>query len=477
MLFRPALLSLGFLTMPTLAQTFQASVFLSAKDAKTQLAPSGTFTSAQPGPAQATIFLDDAKTFQTIVGIGGAITDASAEVFAKLPPDKQRELIAAYFDPKAGIGYSLIRTNIHSCDFSSASYTYVAENDKALATFNIAPDLEHRIPMIKQAMTKSGSVGMTIYASPWSPPAWMKTNGNMLNGGELKPEFADAWANYYIKFIEAYEKQGIPIFGITVQNEPAAVQRWESCIYTAEQERDFVKNHLGPALVKAGMLNVNDLNAVASKKLIVWDHNRDIMYERAKVVLEDPAAAKYIWGVGFHWYVGDHFENVRLVQDRFPDTHLIFTEGCVESFNPAKVSEWGAGERYGRSLFNDFNNGAVGWTDWNILLDEAGGPNHVGNFCFAPVHADAKSGKLTFMNSFYYLGHFSKFIRPGAKRIIASSTSDDLLTTAFKNPDGTIAVVVMNQTDKPIATNLQLRSSAVKIQAPARSIQTAIIQN
>jgi len=320
---------------------------------------------------------------------------------------------------------------------------------------------------------------MTIYASPWSPPAWMKTNNNMLNGGELKPEFADAWANYYIKFIEAYEKQGIPIFGITVQNEPAAVQRWESCIYTAEQERDFVKNHLGPALAKAGMLNTADLNAPSSKKIIVWDHNRDIMYERAKVVLEDPAAAKYIWGVGFHWYVGDHFENVRLVQDRFPNTHLLFTEGCVESFNPAKVNEWGAGERYGRSLFNDFNNGAVGWTDWNILLDENGGPNHVGNFCFAPVHADtqpgADFGKLTFMNSFHYLGHFSKFVRPGAKRIIASSTSDELLTTAFKNPDGTIAVVVMNQTEKAIDTNLQLRNSAIKTKSPARSIFTAII--
>jgi glucosylceramidase len=474
----------GLLAMPTPAPNpapapahqFRASLFLTAKDAKTHLASAGTFTSAPPGPAQATIFLDDAKTFQTIVGIGGAITDASAEVFAKLPPEKQRELIAAYFDPKAGIGYSLIRTNIHSCDFSSASYTYVADNDKDLATFNIAPDLKHRIPMIKQAQALAGK-DMTIYASPWSPPAWMKTNNNMLNGGELKPEFADAWANYYIKFIDAYEKQGIPIFGVSVQNEPAAVQRWESCIYTAEQERDFVKNHLGPALAKAGMLNTADLNAPSSKKIIVWDHNRDIMYERAKVVLEDPAAAKFIWGVGFHWYVGDHFENVRLVQDRFPETHLIFTEGCVESFNAAKVNEWGAGERYGRSLMNDFNNGAVGWTDWNILLDESGGPNHVGNFCFAPVHADTKSGKLTYMNSFYYLGHFSKFIRPGAKRIIASSTSDNLLTTAFKNPDGTIAVVVMNQTDKPHDINLQFRNTAIQSTSPAHSILTAVLRN
>ena len=475
---RCSLLALGTLTMPTLGQTFQASVFFTAKDAKTQLASVGTLTAAAPGPAAATIYLDDAKTFQTIVGIGGAITDASAEVFAKLPPERQRELVAAYFDPKVGIGYSLIRTNIHSCDFSSASYTYVAENDGELATFSVAPDLKHRIPMIKRAMDAAKN-DVTVYASPWSPPAWMKTNGNMLQGGELKPEFAGAWAEYYIKFIEAYEKQGIPIFGVSVQNEPAAVQRWESCIYSAEQERDFVKDHLGPALVKAGMLDVDDLDAAGSKKIIVWDHNRDIMYERARGVLEDPGAAKYVWGVGFHWYVGDHFENVRLVQDRFPQARLLFTEGCVESFNAAKVSEWGAGERYGRSLFNDFNNGAVGWTDWNILLDEGGGPNHVGNFCFAPVHADtrpgAEFGKLTYMNSFYYLGHFSKFIRPGAKRITASNTSDELLSTAFKNPDGTIAVVMMNQSEKAIDINIQMRGEAIKAKSPAHSIVTAVI--
>lgn len=464
--------------MPTLAQPFQASVFVTAQETGERLAAKEPIASSKPGPAQASIFLDDGATFQTIVGIGGAITDAAAEVFAKLPAPKQQELLTAYFDLNAGIGYSLIRTHIHSCDFSSASYTYVKDGDASLESFDIAPDLKHRIPMIKRAM-ESAKNDMTIYASPWSPPAWMKSNSNMLQGGELKPEFAGAWANYFVKFIEAYEKQGIPIFGVTVQNEPAAVQRWESCIYSAEQERDFVKNYLGPALSKAGMLDVSDIDAPKSKKIIIWDHNRDIMYERAKIVLEDPAAAKYIWGVGFHWYVGDHFENVRLVRERFPKAHLLFTEGCVESFDAARVKEWGAGERYGRSLFNDFNNGAVGWTDWNILLDERGGPNHVGNYCFAPVHANVQAGKqhgeLTFMNSFYYLGHFSKFIRPGAKRIVASSTSDDLLTTAFKNPDGSIAVVVMNQTGKAIDVNLQLRGEAVKQTAPAHSIFTAVI--
>lgn len=460
--------------MPTLAQPFQASVFVTAQETGERLAAKAPITSSKPGPANASIFLDDGTTFQTVVGIGGAITDAAAEVFAKLPAPKQQELITAYFDPNAGIGYSLIRTHIHSCDFSSASYTYVKDNDASLESFDIAPDLKHRIPMIKRAM-ESAKNDMTIYASPWSPPAWMKSNSNMLQGGELKPEFAGAWANYYIKFIQAYEKQGIPIFGVTVQNEPAAVQRWESCIYSAEQERDFVKNYLGPALSKAGMLDVSDIDAPKSKKIVVWDHNRDIMYERARIVLEDPEAAKYIWGVGFHWYMGDHFENVRSVQDRFPKTHMLFTEGCVESFDAARVKEWGAGERYGRSLFNDFNNGAVGWTDWNILLDERGGPNHVGNYCFAPVHADVRTGELTYMSSFYYLGHFSKFVRPGAKRIAASDTSDQLLTAAFKNPDGSIAVIAMNQTSNAMEVNVQWRGEAAKVAAPAHAIFTAVI--
>src|SRR5690606_27215713 len=252
----------------------------------------------------------------------------------------------------------------------------------------------------------------------WSPPAWMKDNKSMLQGGKLLPEFRDAWANYYIKFIQAYEKRGIPVWGLSVQNEPMAKQTWESCIYTGEEERDFIKNHLGPALHKNGMAN---------KKLIAWDHNRDLIYQRASTVLNDPEAAKYVWGIGFHWYetwTGSdmQFDNLRRVHETFPDKNLIFTEGCVEKFEFKRISDWSLGERYGKSLINDFNAGTVAWTDWNILLDEKGGPNHVGNFCFAPVHADTRTGKLLFANSYYYLGHFSKFIKPGAKRIVSSAS-------------------------------------------------------
>ena len=424
----------------------------------------------QPKETEPCIFVDPTKKFQTFIGIGGALTDASAETYAKLPKNKQAELMQALYDTKKGIGYTLARTNIHSCDFSSDSYTYVAEGDTALKSFNIEHDFQYRIPFIKQAIAAAGNK-LTLFVSPWSPPAFMKSNGSMLHGGELKKEFYQSWANYYIKFIKTYEKEGIPVWGLTVQNEPMAVQTWESCNYTGEQERDFIKNFLGPTLVKSGLAN---------KKLIAWDHNRDLMYQRASTVLDDPQAAKYVWGIGFHWYEdwtggGKIFDNVKRVAESYPNTHLIFTEGCAESFIPALLGSWKLGETYGRSMINDFNNGTVAWTDWNVLLDEKGGPNHVGNFCFAPIHADTKTGELNYLSSYYYIGHFSKFIRPGAKRIISSSSRGQLLTTAFENTDGKIVVIVMNQSSEKIPYRLWIAGKAAETVSLPHSIATLVV--
>lgn len=426
---------------------------------------------AQPFESEPCVFIDPANTFQSFIGIGGALTDASAETFAKIPADKQKELLEAYFDPEKGIGYTLGRTNIHSCDFSSGSYTYVSDNDKTLSSFSVQHDEQYRIPFIKRAMQAAGGK-LTMYVSPWSPPAWMKDNNSMIQGGKLKPEYRQVWADYYIKFIKAYEAKGIPIWGLSVQNEPMAKQRWESCIFSAEEERDFIKQYLGPTLVKQGM---------SGKKLIAWDHNRDLIYQRTSVILNDPAAAKYVWGVGFHWYetwTGGpmQFDNLRLVSQAFPGKHLIFTEGCQEKFNLDSVYNWSLGEKYGYSMINDFNNGTVAWTDWNILLDEKGGPNHVGNFCFAPVHADTRTGQLIYTNAYYYIGQFSKFIRPGAKRIGASSSRTQLQTTAFKNPDGSIAVVVMNNADKKLPYFLWMKGQVASMESMPHSISTLIIR-
>ncbi|TSA60098.1 MAG: glycosyl hydrolase [Sediminibacterium sp.] len=451
----------------------KVTVYTTANNSNYRLTASATLSfSAYPQPfeTEPAIFVDPSKKFQTFVGIGGALTDASAETFAKMSKAKQQEIIEKYFDAKKGIGYSLARTNIHSCDFSSDSYTYTKENDIELKSFSIAHDETYRIPFIKQAIAAAGGK-LALYVSPWSPPGWMKSNKEMLHGGKLLPAYYQSWANYYIKFIKAYEQEGIPVWGLSVQNEPMAVQKWESCNYTAEEERDFIKNFLGPTLFKSGMAN---------KKLIAWDHNRDLLYHRASTILSDPAAAKYVWGIGYHWYEdwtggGKLFDNVRRVNESFPNTHLIFTEGCAEKFDPTSTSDWRFGEAYGRSMINDFNNGTVGWTDWNILLDENGGPNHVGNFCFAPVHANTKSGEITYLNSFYYIGHFSKFIRPGAKRIISSTSRGQLLTTAFQNTDGSIIVVVMNQSNDTIPYHMSIGSKAVPVISLPHSIQTLVV--
>ena len=422
----------------------------------------------QPNEGQPCVFIDPARQFQTFVGIGGALTDASAETFAKLPKAKQDEFLTAVFDPEKGIGYSMARTNINSCDFSSEMYTYVADGDRDLKTFDLAHDERFKMPFIKKAMAATGGK-LPLFVSPWSPPAWMKDNNDMLHGGHLKVDFYEAWANYYVKFIQNYEKQGIPVWGLTVQNEPMAKQTWESCIYTAEEERDFIKNHLGPTLKK---------NGLADKKLIAWDHNRDLIYQRASTYLSDPEAAKYIWGIGFHWYEiwngGRQYENVKRVAESFPGINLMLTEACNYPFSWKTFDEWQWGEQYGENMIHDFNNGAVAWTDWNVLLDERGGPNHVDNFCFAPVHAKTNEGSVHYMNSYYYIGQFSKFIRPGARRIVASSNRAQLLTTAFLNTDGKIAVVVMNPTREKISYRLWLGGQAAETVSLPHSISTLV---
>ena len=426
----------------------------------------------QPLETESAILVDPSKQFQTFLGIGASLTDASAETFYKLSKENQDRFMEAYYNVDKGIGYSLARTIIHSCDFSSASYTYIEEGDTELKTFNIEHDKQFRLPFTKLAIAAAGGK-LTMYASPWSPPAFMKTNNNMLKGGKLKAEFYQPWANYYAKFIKAYEKEGIPIWGLTIQNEPMATQTWESCIYTAEEERDFLKNYLGPTLEKEGL---------GDKKIIVWDHNRDLMFQRASVILNDPEASKYVWGIGFHWYEDwkdgiPMFNNVKAVNEAYPDKNLIFTEGTNEKYDLTRIvsEDPKLAERYGKSMINDFNNGTVAWTDWNILLDETGGPNHVGNLCFAPVIGDTKTNELMFTNSYYYIGHFSKFIRPGAKRISSVSSANNLITTAFKNEDGSIIVVVMNQGETEIECTVTMNSKTAPLKTAPHSIQTIII--
>jgi glucosylceramidase len=461
---------------PISMDQISSKVYITAHSSTLKLSETGSLRFEdfkQPLETESSIIVDPSKEFQTFIGIGGALTDAAAETFYKLTEDNQSKFLEAYYNQDKGIGYSLGRTTIHSCDFSTASYNYIEEGDSELKTFNIDHDRTYRLPFTKKVIEAAGGK-LTMYASPWSPPAFMKTNNNMLKGGKLKPEFYQSWANYYAKFIKAYEAEGIPIWGLTIQNEPMAVQRWESCIYTAEEERDFVKNYLGPTLEKEGL---------GDKNIIVWDHNRDLLFQRASTILNDPDAAKYVWGTGFHWYEDwkdgvPMFDAVKRVKETYPDKNLIFTEGCNEAYDIERINndDPKLAERYGKSMINDFNNGTVAWTDWNILLDQTGGPNHVGNFCFSPVHGNTETGELTFTSSYYYIGHFSKFIRPGAKRIVSVSSVNSLLTTGFKNEDGSIVIIVMNDSDKDIDYSLTMQSRTAMLKTKRHSIQTIVLK-
>jgi glucosylceramidase len=454
-----------------------SKIYTTAHHSSLKLSETGTLKFGefkQPLETEPSIIVDPSKEFQTFLGIGAALTDAAAETFYKLPEANQSKFLEAYYNQEKGIGYSLGRTIIHSCDFSTESYTYIKEGDAELKTFNIDHDRKFRLPFTKKAIEAAGGE-LTMYASPWSPPAFMKSNNNLLKGGKLLPKFYQPWANYYAKFIKAYESEGVPIWGLTIQNEPMAVQRWESCIYTAEEERDFLKNNLGPTLVKEGL---------GDKNIIVWDHNRDLLFQRASIILNDPEAAKYVWGTGFHWYEDwkddiPMFDAVKRVKETYPDKNLIFTEGCNEKYDLKRIEKDDPklAERYGKSMINDFNNGTVAWTDWNILLDETGGPNHVGNLCFSPVHGNTQTGELTFTNSYYYIGHFSKFIRPGAKRIASVSSFNTLLTTAFKNIDGSIVIIVMNESDNDMDYSLTMQTKTAMLKTKPHSIQTIILKH
>lgn len=446
------------------------SVYTTAKDSDKKLSLTHTLSlkpATQNMETEIAIYVNPEKQFQTFLGFGGAITDASAETFAKLSSKKKTELLKAYYDKKDGIGYSLLRTTIHSSDFASGSHTYIEEGDKELKTFNIKHDKKYRLPMLKAAIKAAGGE-ITTYASPWSAPAFMKDTNNMLQGGKLLPEYNHAWAMYYTKFIKAYEKEGIPIWGITIQNEPMAKQTWESMIYTADEERDFLKNHLGPVMQQEGL---------GDKKIIVWDHNRDLIVHRVNTIMSDPDAAKYVWGVGFHWYetwAGGKpmYGNVAEVNRAYPNLNLLVTEATVEKFNAERYHYWPNAERYGDSIINDFNSGAVAWTDWNILLDNTGGPNHVGNFCFAPIHEN--NGELIYTPTYYYIGHFSKFIRPDAKRVSAVPSRSSLQTTSWMNTNNQLVTVVMNSSDAAIDYRLYIGDQETSVTIPARAMQTLV---
>jgi len=398
--------------------------------------------------------------YQEIEGFGGAFTEAAAVTLNKLSKENRDKILKLYFSEDEGIGYNVGRVHMNSCDFSDGNYACVEENDETLDSFNVDRDKQAVIPMVRDAM-KYG--GLQIFMSPWSPPAYMKTNGEMNHGGKLKPEYRELWAQCYAKFIEAYRKEGIDIWGVSVQNEPKATQKWDSCIYTAEEERDFVKKYLGKKMDELGV------------KILFWDHNKERVMDRAMIMLSDEEAAKYIYGLAFHWYSGDHFEQLEMFNRLYPEKKLVFSEGCYE-YSKGQMDTYKIGEKYAHDMIGNFNNYCNLFCDWNLVLNEKGGPNHVGNFCDAPIMADTENDRIDIHESYYYIGHFSKYVKKGAKRIGSSKWIFDLETVAFKNPDGSIVSVVLNRTGEDIPFFFRLNGELIESVAESHSIATYIFE-
>ncbi|MCL2878676.1 MAG: glucosylceramidase, partial [Treponema sp.] len=401
-------------------------------------------------------------------------------VLSLMPEAKRREAIDAYFSPETGNGYTLARTHMNSCDFSLENWACVDHADETLESFSMERPDKYITPLLQAARDASkGSLNLLI--SPWSPPAWMKDNNEMNHGGKLFKKYYPLWAAYFVRFITELKKRGIDTWAVTVQNEPAAVQTWDSCVWTGAEEGEFAALHLGPALEKYTG------NSHKKIKLFVWDHNRDILWDRFSESMAFPNAARYIDGAAFHWYSGDQYENIAKIAKNFPDKDLLFSEGCVEG--KPQIGAWFTGERYAHNIINDLNSGCMGWIDWNIVLDMDGGPNHVGNFCDAPIIADPHTGELHYQSSYYYMGHFSRFIKPGAKRIDFTYTDYQYSTPAaldgrmgnmaecctFRNSDGSVILVLMNRTEGEMFYELKAGGINAKLRCPPRGIQTLIL--
>jgi len=408
--------------------------------------------------------------YQTILGFGAAITEASGYVFSHMSNEQKIEFALDCFGP-GGNNYNLARIPIQSCDFSLKSHAYTDAVPTSISdldeTFSLGRDLDYIVPLAKVAV--AANPNLTFLASPWSPPAWMKTNGSMSFGGKLKPEYRDMWAHMIVRTILEYRHLGISVTRLTVQNEPCASQIWESCLFDALEEAEFIANHLKPALASAGLDSI---------KILAWDHNKERLIERIRAFSNHQDWIDAIGGFAFHWYSGDHF-NALAEARRFlkRDFELVFSEGCDAYSAGNQKDELDHAEHYAHEIIGDIENGANAFIDWNALLDSLGGPNHVGNFCDAPMMYDEKAGKMRTRLPFHYIGHFSRFILPQSRHVLSSCYTEDLESTACVRPDGTCAVVLLNRTEKKIEFSLVFGGNdemVGKLSAPPHSIQTIL---
>lgn len=451
----------------------------------------------QPAPETSlAINLKPETRFQEIDGFGGALTESSSHLLQQLPAEQRAEVLKAYFDPNQG-AYTIARLHINSCDFSLNSYDYIEEGDTSLSTFDLAPDREDIIPIARQAL-ETAQGNLRFFASPWTASPWMKDN-NAWFGGKLLPEYYDLWARYFVRYAQEYQKEGIPIWGFTVENEPLGNDaNWESMHFSPEEMAHFVKHFLAPRLQEAGL----------DAEIMVYDQNRgEELVEWAEVLLQDEELKPLIFGTAVHWYTSTFKwfpESLQATHKLAPEKKIWNTEACVDAEVPhwqddawywkKEATDWGytwAPEedkadhpkyvpvyRYARDIIGCLNNRVSAWVDWNIVLDREGGPNHASNWCVAPVIADTTAGEVYFTPLYDALRHFSHFIKPGAYAIDWQGTiPEGLHLCAVQNPDGSLIIPILNTSNQDLSFNWKMDSKSLgQSSIPAGALQTLVIQ-
>jgi len=416
------------------------------------------------------IVIDSDHRFQTMLGMGSSLEHSTCYNLARLPAERRTEVLRRLFDDEVGIGIDLARICIGTPDFTPETwYSYddvpVGQRDLELRKFSIDRDRRYILPVIKEALQVNPD--LLLFASPWSPPGWMTSTGDMI-GGHLLPEFYEAFAQYFVKFIEAYRREGVSIHAVTVQNEPGVDRsrdepRWHypSCRYTADQERKFIRGFLGPALERAGI----------ETEIWTYDHNFNVQptpdgddpgIDYPAAVLSDAVAAQHVSGVAFHGYAGKP-SGMSLFHQQFPELPVHFTEGSV--FGPSG----------GRKLIEYLRNWASSYNGWVTMLTEDGKPNN-GPFRASRtcVTLDPDSLQVSYHYDYYQYGHFFRFIERGAQRIESRGGDRTLSSVAVNNPDGTITLVVVNSGRRNRKVTIAVPGTAANAALPPRSIATFV---
>ncbi|MEQ9379303.1 MAG: glycoside hydrolase family 30 beta sandwich domain-containing protein [Pirellulales bacterium] len=424
--------------------------------------------SANPSSAGTNVIVvDERHRFQTILGLGSSLEPSTCFNLWQLPEEMRAEVLRRLVHPEEGIGINLARICIGTPDFTAdAWYSYddvpAGEQDLELERFSIEQDRRYILPVLKQALKVNPD--LLFFASPWSPPGWMTSTDDMI-GGHLLPEFYDVYARYLVKFIQAYQEEGVPIHAITVQNEPGVdrngeAPRWRypSCRYRGEQERDLIRDHLGPALVKAGL----------TTQIWCYDHNfnttatpdgDDPGLDYPRTILSDPDAARYVAGVAFHGYAGKP-SGMSAFHDDFPRTPLHFTEGSV--FGP----------RGGLLLIQYLRNWASSYNGWVTMLTTEGKPNN-GPFRASRtcVTVDPNT-EVAYHYDYYQYGHFFRFLQRDGVRVESEGGDDRLSSVAVHNPGGQLALVVVNNDRSSRELSIVHHQRQFSVQLPAQSIAT-----